>query len=206
MRLFRRPLDEIVDVASVVIISCATVFSAWCGFEAAKWSGVQTERYQAANSTRIAASETLDRANAEQVVNVQLFLQYMVSDLQGRTDIATYIERRFRPEVKVAMKAWLATKPLTNPHAPPTPFTMRQYHLAARNQASKLNARAEEIVEMALKARNRSDRYVLLTVLFASVSFLGGVSTKLRAPLHVILVSFGTIVLTGSVIALFFIP
>src|SRR6185437_2799937 len=72
MRLFRRPLDEIVDVVSVVIISCATVFSAWCGFEAAKWSGVQTERYQAANSTRIAASETLDRANAEQIVDVQL--------------------------------------------------------------------------------------------------------------------------------------
>ncbi|HMD02610.1 MAG TPA: hypothetical protein VKG44_06535 [Candidatus Baltobacteraceae bacterium] len=198
--------DRIVDVVSVVIISFATVFSAWCGYRAATWGGLVSQNFSMSNALHLRAAESLDRANATQAVDVALFTHYIIADLEGHRNVAEYIRSRFRPEMQPAFKAWLATKPATNPAAPRTPFAMKEYSLATRQEAEKFDAQAQQHFDDASRARSFSDRYVLLTVLFASVSFLGGISIKLRPPLHIILVSFGTLVLIGASIAMFLMP
>ena len=47
------------------------------------------------------------------------------------------------PEFKPAVDAWVATRPLKNPAAPPTPFAMPEYTLEARATADRLDAQAQ---------------------------------------------------------------
>lgn len=197
--------NRFVDVTSVAIISIATVFSAWCGYQASRWSGVQSEQYHLSGVARTKASEQLARANVEELYDRQLFLQYMISSLEGKQSTATYIRESFRPEARGVIDRWLAM-PAMNRGGLRTPFAMKDYQPPDRALAVRLNDAANKFFDRALYARRRSDRYILLTVLFASVSFLGGISTKLRAPFHLIMVCFGAVVLTGAAVLILFFP
>ncbi|MGA8795736.1 MAG: hypothetical protein WB526_01550, partial [Candidatus Cybelea sp.] len=115
----------------------------------------------------------------------------VVAIAAGRTDEETFIHRRFRPEMKRAVDAWLATKPRTNASAPSSPFAMPEYSLQAGKDATQLNALAEANFEKATAANERGDAYVRLTVIFAAVSFLAGISTKFRFPSHIVIVVAG---------------
>ena len=79
------------------------------------------------------------------------------------------------------MDAWLATKPLSNPDAPSSPFAMPEYKLAKTGQANDLLASAEGRTNLALQANQNSDDYVLLTVLFASTLLFAGLASKFTA-------------------------
>ncbi len=57
---------------------------------------------------------------------------------------------------------------------------MPEYQLAADAEAERLVDESEDRRDDALTANQRSDDYVLLTVLFANVLLFAGVSTKLR--------------------------
>jgi hypothetical protein len=74
--------------------------------------------------------------------------------------------------------AWLATKPLTNPNAPLSPFAMPQYKLAAAEQAKELDAEAEASSALGQDYSQRSTDYILAVVLFAVSLFFAGLSTK----------------------------
>lgn len=141
----------------------------------------------------------------EELYDRQLFLQYMTSTLDGKQSTATYIRGLFRPEARGVVDQWLAM-PAMNRRGLRTPFAMKDYQPPDRAFAVRLNAEANKYFDGALYARRRSDRYVLLTVLFASVSFLGGISTKLRAPFHLIMVCFGALVLSGAAVLILFFP
>jgi hypothetical protein len=67
---------------------------------------------------------------------------------------------------------------LTNEDAPPSPFAMPEYHLAAEDQAAELEREADGHAAAAREANQRSDNYVLTTVLFAVVLFFVGIGTK----------------------------
>jgi hypothetical protein len=183
--------DVWVDVASVVLISAATVLTAWCGYEAARWTAIQTKQYNEASAQRVAAAVASGRANTLEIVDVTMFLQYVAAVAAGRTDEEAFVYRRFRPEMKGAVDAWLATKPRKNPSAPSSPFAMPQYHLLAGAEASRLNALSAASFETATNANELSDAYVRLTVIFAGVSFLAGISTKFRFPSHIVIIAAG---------------
>ena len=78
------------------------------------------------------------------------------------------------------MTAWLATNPVGNPDAPASPFDMEEYVLAAAVQADELQMLADEKGDAARRANQISDTYVLTAVLFATVLFFAGVSSKLE--------------------------
>ena len=42
--------DIWVDFASVILISAATVMTAWCGYQAARWTALQTREYNEASA------------------------------------------------------------------------------------------------------------------------------------------------------------
>jgi hypothetical protein len=183
--------DVWVDFASVVLISAATVLTAWCGYEAARWTALQSRLYNESSAQRVTAAADSGRFNTLEVIDVGMFLQYVGSIAAGRTDEEAFIYRRFRPEMKRAVDAWLATKPRTNPAAPSSPFAMPQYSLRTGRDAARLDALAAADFEKATAANERGDAYVRLTVIFAAVSFLAGISTKFRFPSHIVIVVAG---------------
>jgi hypothetical protein len=198
--------DLWVDVASVILISAATVLTAWCGYEAARWTAIQTRQYNEASAQKVAAAVASGRANTLEIVDVTMFLQYVAAVAAGRTDEEAFIYRRFRPEMRGAVDAWLATKPRKNPDAPSSPFAMPQYHLLTGTEAARLNALSAASFETASNANELGDAYVRLTVIFAAVSFLAGISTKFRFPSHIVVVVAGFGVLIFGLIRMIELP
>ncbi|HTA38476.1 MAG TPA: hypothetical protein VK760_05350 [Candidatus Acidoferrales bacterium] len=200
------PFDRWVEVASVVLISLATVLTAWCGYESARWTSLQTRSYNEASSQRLQASVQSARSNTLETVDVATFLQFVRAVATHTTEEQDFIYKRFRPEMKVAVDAWIATKPRTNPAAPPSPFAMPEYRLATSREAERLNASASESFLKATAANENGDQYVRLTVIFAAVSFLAGISTRFFYPNHLIVVVLGFGALAFGLIRMFELP
>ena len=64
--------------------------------------------------------------------------------------------------------------------APPAPFAMDEYDVAARDAAKRLDAAAEKSAAEVRLDIQRSSNYVLTVVLYAVVLFFAGMSTRLR--------------------------
>ena len=112
-------------------------------------------------------------------------------------------ENIFSDELYAVFDAWEATDPYNNPDAPPTPFDMDKYQYPWYEEALAEEAEAQEKAEEARAANQQSDNYVLLTVIFATVLFLAGISTKFDSlNLKMITLAVGTLVFIISVIAL----
>jgi hypothetical protein len=199
-------IDRIVDVASVVLISVAAVLTALCGYQSGRWSGQQTRLYSIANAGHIESAEDAARANSLTTIDVTVFLQYVNAVAAGNTHLADFLLHRFRPEMRAATNAWLATKPLTNNKAPSSPFVMPQYSLRSNAAAREAALRAAADFTAAEEATEHSDAFLLLTVIFAGVSFLAGISTKLLFPRHAIIVALGTVALIYGIVRLVELP
>lgn len=166
------------EVVSAVILAVVTIITAWSAFQATKWGGVMSIRFSEAGAARTQATQAAGRADVEQAIDVGLFTQYVTAVAEDRTELASFIEERFRDEFVPAFDAWLALAPLTNPDAPSSPFVMDEYVIDEAVQARELTATAERRAQQARDANQTGDNYVLLTVLFAAVLFFAGVSTK----------------------------
>ncbi len=71
----------------------------------------------------------------------------------------------------------MATDPATNPHAPPGPTYMPEYHQPQKVLAAQLNAQATADYNAGQKAGANSDSYVRTTVYLATVLFLAGIGS-----------------------------
>ncbi len=198
--------DRWVDVASVILISLATVLTAWCGYEAARWTALETRSYNDASSLRLQSAVFEGRTNTLQTIDVATFLEFVRAVATHSTDERNFIYKRFRPEMRRAVDAWIATKPLTNPAAPATPFAMPQYVLKTTTEADRLSAMASARFLQATSSNEIGDRYVRLTVIFAAVSFLAGISTRFFFPNHLIVVILGFGALAFGLIRMFELP
>ena len=136
---------------------------------------------QRRNAARVESTKASGLANAETEVDVATFTEWVDAYLKGDRELADFYEQRFRDEFEPAFRAWLRTDPFDAPDAPPSPFTMSEYVIAARDQAEKLEADADRLAEEARNTVQRATNYVLGVVL-AIVLFFAGVSTKLEAP------------------------
>ncbi|KRF00258.1 hypothetical protein ASG88_12880 [Nocardioides sp. Soil777] len=117
----------------------------------------------------------------------------------GETRVADFYVDRFRDEFRPAYEAWIAQRPLTNADAPSSPFAMEEYEVAARNQATELDAAAEASAAEVRIDIQRSSNYVLTVVLYAIVLFFAGMSTRLsNRRLRWVTTMAGTAVLLGA--------
>jgi hypothetical protein len=196
----RERFDAVVDLAAVVLISLATVLSAWCGYQAARWTTIATRNYQQAGATRLIATQHSARANALTAIDVNLFLQYIIAQEDNHPAARDFISKRFRPEMRPAFQAWLSTHPMTNPKAPSSPFAMPQYRLSENTIADQMQADAGAKFEAAEQANETGDTYIRFTVIFAAVSFLAGISTRFRYPWHAAVVGVGSVTLIAALI------
>jgi hypothetical protein len=171
------------------------VLTSWCAYQSARWSGVQATSYNRASSVRTESLRFSTLANRQLLIDINLFTAYAAATSNNNRQLADFLTQRFPDRLKVAMRAWLATRPMTNKAAPSSPFAMPQYHLTAQDEAAALEQQAGQLFNQGLTANETSDRYVLLTVLFAAVSFLAGVGSKFLIPS----VKIAALVLAGLV-------
>ena len=174
-------LHQRIELFSVVLISLATVVSAWCAYQATLWAGEEIITYNLANAARTESVRMSNRALQLTSIDVNLFTAYVSAYSKGDDDLADFLMARFRPEMQLAVDAWIETQPLINPEAPYSPFDMVEYQSEAQSKADLLLNDVDQYLELASNANERSARYFLLTVIFASVLFFGGISSKFRS-------------------------
>ena len=170
-----------VETIATLLLALAAVATAWSGYQAARWNGEQAKATSAVNKARIDAARAAALANAETEIDVATFAQWVDAYATNERRLAAFYFRRFRPEFRPAVNAWIATRPLRTPNAPLTPFAMPQYELEARAEADRLDRRAEALSAEVRRNIQRSTNYVLGVVLFAVALFFAGISTKLAS-------------------------
>jgi hypothetical protein len=199
--------EKWLEIAATLLLAFATVGSAWSAYQSKRWGGVQMFSMVAANGARSEAVRLSDEASQLTSIDVSMFLQYISAVSSHQQQLADFILQRFRPEMKTAVNAWRATQPLKNPDAPPSPFAMKEYSLSTLQQSDRMNQLALQKLNEAKAANTRADDYVLLTVLFASALFFGGIGTKMQLrSLRIVLLSLGIVVFVATAVTLFSMP
>jgi hypothetical protein len=168
------------EVVSTVLLAVASVATAWAAYQARVWTGEQAQGTSHATAARIAVNRASAIASRQEQIDVATFIQWVNAHEEHRTELADFYRARFRSEFKPAFSAWLATRPLANKAAPPTPFAMPQYHLKSSAEADRQEAKAAADSDHAKAANEHADNYMLAVVLFALALFFAGISTKLE--------------------------
>jgi hypothetical protein len=199
--------DRWLEFAAVVLLSLATLATAWSGYQAALWSGEQSQRYAQAGALRVHAGQQYTRGGQLQIGDLVLVNGWFNATESGNPKLAADYRRRFRPEFQPVFNAWLALHPLTNRLAPPGPTYMPQYHPAPFVAAAALDARADELFLEGTQAKTNDDRHILTTVFFAAVLFLAAVSLRVEwMRLRIAVLGFGTIMFLGALVYVLTLP
>jgi hypothetical protein len=165
-----------VEIACAVVLSLATTASAWCAYQSTLWGGVQTFRLASANKAGHESSAANLAALQTRVFDASVGISWMQAKHEGNQRQEQFLFDRFRPEMKRAVEAWLKTDPFNNPEAPLGPMKMAEYVQPELAEAKRQEVLSAQEFNRAMQANQSSDTYVLLTVLFASVLFFGGIA------------------------------
>ena len=174
---------QVVDVLTAVLLSLATVGSAWCAFQSSLWDGIQTFELVASAKAGRLSSENLIKANQKRMMDGLLLMQYINANEEGNIKIRDFYFSKFDSTMKTATQDWLKNDPFNNANAPNSPMKMPSYVLKEETDANDQINLSLKKMESADEANTTSDRYVLLTVLFAAVLFFGGIASTLQSNL-----------------------
>jgi hypothetical protein len=199
--------DRVITIAEALLLSIVALLAAWSGYSAAKWSTESSISMSKASATR--AKSTVAHIQAVQIRTLDsvsfnaVFSAYLAGD---RKAFALAL-KRLRPGYKPAVDAWLKTRPLKNPKAPPDPSYMPQYRIPQQSLAPALDEKATKEFHEGQSAAEHGDDYVRITVFLAAVLFLVGISTQF--PLRVArygLLGLATALLIVSVVQILGLP
>jgi len=182
-----------------MLLALATTASAWSAYQATRWSGLQTIHFSEATAARLEATRASNTAGQKFSIDVGLFVQYAEAVSENNQKQSDFLYQRFPSRLKTAVDEWRKTEPLTNPDAPGSPFEMEVYKVDEQEKAREYIDLAEQKFEEAKDDNQNGDNYVLLTVLFASVLFFAGISTKFetfRIKVAMVILSAGVFVIT----------
>ena len=216
--------NDRIELIATIVLAVATILTAWSGFESGKWGGEQSVNFSEAGAARTESTRADTLGGQLVQIDVAMYVDWVAAiseDLNAEAiteaslspfapvkgTISGFLYLRFREEFVPAVDAWLATDPTNNAEAPKTPFTMSEYVVAERVKALELSALADEKALAARTANQNGDNYVLTMVLFASVLFFAGVSSKMNRPRNrVIILGFGVFTLLVGLVILVSLP
>jgi hypothetical protein len=195
------------ELACAIVLALATTASAWCAYQSKLWGGAQAARAGAAvRAGREGAVNSL-AAMQLRAFDASMFIAYMQARFETNTAMEAFLAQRFRPEMKSALEAWLELDPLSNPAAPLSPFRMAAYAQAETAEVARQSELSTQAMAASGEARRYSDGYVLLTVIFASVLFFGGIARAFDSrPLRTALAALAVLLFLGTVVALTTMP
>ena len=170
-----------VELVVTVLLAMAAVATAWSSYQATRWNGEQAKASSRTNGIRIQASRAASLSEAQTEIDVATFIQWVDAHTSGDEQLESFYVERFRAEFKPAFNAWIATNPFSATGAPPTPFAVPEYRLAATADAERLDREAEASAAVVARNIQRASNYVLGVVLFSAALFFAGISTKLQS-------------------------
>lgn len=211
-----------VDILATIVMAFAALTTAWSAFQSDQWGDTMSFSLSEAAAARTESTRHFTRAGQLSEVDVSTFIAWLEAangELAGGeidlTDgyvpdpdtFSGLLYARFRPELRVAMDAWLATGPLVNRDAPPTPFAMDEYQVAEESEADRLQQLADEKAATAHAADDNDDKYVLSTVLFAGIFLFAGLCTKMRSRIgQNLMLGFSIVLLFSGAVYLLTVP
>ena len=166
------------ELLSVMLLALIIVFTAWSAYQSTLWGGIQTFKLVDVNAANRQASELNLQQGQYTMIDVMMFTEYVNAVNDNDQKLSDFYFERFRPDFKPAVQAWLDTTPFDNTNAPPHPFVMKEYKRTFAEQAEQKLKIAESKMDEAQQANQNSDNYVLFTVIYASILFLGSIATK----------------------------
>ncbi len=164
---------------AALILSLATLASAWSGYEAARWGSEKAKWTNESTTALFDNTAQLSLANRHLSSDLLTFSVWLEAKISGDEPLATAVAERFRPDFLSAFEAWRATGAVDDDVPAGSPFDRSEYVLPQTVEAERLVALAEDAANRATEAGEVGDRYVLTAVLFASVLFLAGIATKM---------------------------
>jgi hypothetical protein len=167
--------ENITETIAAVLLSIAALASSYAGFQAGLWDGEQAANYALAEQARTAASKEEMVAGQHIGADAMIFIQWLNASETGNHELEQFYRQRFRPEFNAAFEKWIATRPLKNPQAPPTPFQMPGYREKSQRQARAQSAEADQLFKEGQRANQISDTYGQAVVIMALSLFLGGI-------------------------------
>jgi len=190
-----------------VLLSLVAIIAAWSGYAAAKFSTESSLDLSGASALHTEASEAAQGSLTYRVGDAITFNAWLGTHTAGDKQAEAVAIKRFRPGFRVAFDAWIATRPFTNPKAPPGPQSMPQYHPPGQAESVRLDADAVQHFKAGEHAASISDDYVRTAVILASVLFLVGISSHfpLRG-VRIGLISVGAVLLVFALVHIVTLP
>jgi len=167
-----------IEPAVAVLMSLATLSTAWSSYQSAAWTRRSNRLMHEANAFERRAALLDVQGSQALAMHAAIFMQIIGAQHAGNPKLAEFYEDRFAPDAKQAYEAWLAQRPFENPKADPHPFVPGLYEMRGAAEAAKLRADATERVDAARNAGSLSGQFLANTVLFAAVLFFAAMTTK----------------------------
>lgn len=164
---------------SSALLLMATIGSAFSVFQATLWTGQQAISYGQASAYRIESIRSSNFAVAQIQLDAALFTDWISAMSENKTELADFLEDRFREEFRPAFYAWLSKSETSADGIPPgTPFELPEYQLKTMKESEIYLKKAKEEFEKGSEANSINDRYISTTVLFAIVLFFTGIEPR----------------------------
>ena len=195
------------SIAEAVLLSVVALLAAWSGYSAAKWDSEASLSIAEASAARAQANRDDIEAVQIRTLDSVRFNAAFAAYATSNAKLFRLAVDRFRPDYRSAFDAWVRTRPLKKPDAPPDPSYMPQYRIPQQAQARALDLRSESRFKAGQSASATADKYVRLTVILAAVLFLIGISSHF--PVRVArygLISIAGLLLAISVVQLLGLP
>ena len=123
------------EVAAAVILSLASLLTAWSSYQANAWSRTISLTSGRVSATLMESTQQVTLGSQDTLVDVVTFSNWLESVSTDNQPLADFYRSRFREEFRPVFEAWLGLEPLQNPEAPSSPFAMADY-VPARMQAA----------------------------------------------------------------------
>ncbi|MFC1506735.1 hypothetical protein ACFLQ6_06660 [Thermoproteota archaeon] len=164
---------------SSALLLMATIGSAFSVLQATLWTGQQAISYGQASAYRIESVRASNFAVAQIQVDAALFTDWISAISENNTELADFLEDRFREEFRPAFYAWLSKSETSADGVPlGTPFELPEYQLETMEESDIYLEKAEEEFKKGSEANSINDRYISTTVLFAIVLFFTGIEPR----------------------------
>ena len=170
------------DLFAAVLMASATTATAWSAYQSSLWGGEHVSHTSQSITAVVRVGKLSSLAMQRTAVHVSLFVAWVSATHAGDSRLADFLFARFPEPLKTAAGAWRAQKPTTNPEAPASPFDMPEYVLQERIEADRWEEIAQRESAAAENANEAANRYLLFTIIYATVLFLAGISGKFRRP------------------------
>jgi hypothetical protein len=169
------------EVLLAVLLSVATLCSTWCGYQTGQWGGLQSSELSKADTAERKAAEDTIVALQKRTFDGMSILEFWRALRTGDQKTAATLKAHMRPALQNAIDASIADGILTDP-TKPGPLQRPEYVLDEEIQAQTMRQEAAALKDASNKAGQNAAQYVLLTLMFASVLFFGGIGSTFSTP------------------------